>query len=366
MERKIASRRRETSSCLANILVARDISASQTNRQRCRLRALQTETHKLRAGLEKMLGVFNFSGGGTLTVVFTPEYGGLVKELMNLAKNFKIRLEALRIKSARDSAGLRRIREKYIKARSLLLISRESLTHNQLTLEAKRNGARVISMPNISIKTLERSAFFDILKIRNISSIIAGLLENTREIGITSPNGTDVRIYMGNRKVKCDADELRRGSHQNFPSGEVCIAPPENRGSGKIFFDKVSYYKDHRAVFLKNAGLEIKNGKITRTLNRNGKTLYDYISRFRGFNSIAELGIGANPWASFKGPIVEAEKALGTVHIAFGENKTLGGKHKADIHKDGVIFRPTMYFGSKPIIKNGRMVLDEIQEILGS
>lgn len=318
----------------------------------------------LRAGLEKMLGVFNFSGYGTLTVVFTPEYGGLVKELMNLAKSFKIMLEALKIKSARDSADLRRIREKYVNAKALLLISRESLTHNRLTLEARRNDAKVISMPNISIKTLERSAFFDIGKIMRISSIMAGLLENTMEVRITSPNGTDVRIWMGNRKIKCDANELRQGGLQNFPSGEVCTTPIENKGSGKIFFDKVSYYKNHKPLFLKNAGLEIKNGKITRTLNRSGKTLYDYISRFQGFNSIAELGIGTNPWASVSGPTLEAEKALGTIHIAFGENRTLGGRHKADIHKDGIIFRPTMYFGSKPIIKNGRMVLDEVQEIL--
>jgi glutamate dehydrogenase (NAD(P)+) len=39
---------------------------------------------------------------------------------------------------------------------------------------------------------------------------------------------------------------------------------------------------------------------------------------------------------------LEAEKILGTVHIAFGDNSTFGGKVKAPFHQDFVLFKPTL------------------------
>lgn len=55
--------------------------------------------------------------------------------------------------------------------------------------------------------------------------------------------------------------------------------------------------------------------------------------------------------------LLEDEKKLGTVHIALGDNKSMGGKINVPIHVDGVILNPTVYFDDKIIMKNGKLFI---------
>jgi leucyl aminopeptidase (aminopeptidase T) len=71
---------------------------------------------------------------------------------------------------------------------------------------------------------------------------------------------------------------------------------------------------------------------------------------------IGELGIGVNPGAVITGNMLEDEKALGTAHLAFGNNEDFpgGGKNKSKIHRDYLFYRPTIEViyldGTKKII----------------
>ncbi len=58
--------------------------------------------------------------------------------------------------------------------------------------------------------------------------------------------------------------------------------------------------------------------------------------------NIAELGIGTNDRASRPDNILEAEKILGTIHIAFGDNSSFGGKVSTPFHEDYVFYGPTV------------------------
>ena len=40
--------------------------------------------------------------------------------------------------------------------------------------------------------------------------------------------------------------------------------------------------------------------------------------------------------------ILESEKISGTIHIAFGDNSSFGGKVSTPFHQDFVFFRPTV------------------------
>ena len=79
---------------------------------------------------------------------------------------------------------------------------------------------------------------------------------------------------------------------------------------------------------------------------------------------IGELGIGINPGARITGNMLEDEKALGTAHIAFGNNADFpgGGKNNSQIHRDFLFYRPAIEVkyvdGSKKVVmKNGKIVL---------
>jgi len=73
--------------------------------------------------------------------------------------------------------------------------------------------------------------------------------------------------------------------------------------------------------------------------------------------NVAELGIGTNEKVLLENNLLEMEKVLGTVHIAFGDNKSMGGVVESSIHVDGVILKPTLIVDGKKIMEDGRMIL---------
>ncbi len=73
-------------------------------------------------------------------------------------------------------------------------------------------------------------------------------------------------------------------------------------------------------------------------------------------DNIAEVGIGTNPRAKLIGNVLEDENVMGTLHVAFGDNHTFGGKIKADVHLDGIIKRPDIYLDNTKIMENGKFV----------
>jgi leucyl aminopeptidase (aminopeptidase T) len=58
--------------------------------------------------------------------------------------------------------------------------------------------------------------------------------------------------------------------------------------------------------------------------------------------NIAELGIGTNDRATRPDNVLEAEKILGTVHVALGDNAGFGGTVSTPFHEDYVLYRPTL------------------------
>jgi leucyl aminopeptidase (aminopeptidase T) len=56
--------------------------------------------------------------------------------------------------------------------------------------------------------------------------------------------------------------------------------------------------------------------------------------------------------------VLEDEKILGTVHVAFGASGGIGGTVSVPIHLDVVILEPTLDIGEERVIEAGRFVLD--------
>jgi leucyl aminopeptidase (aminopeptidase T) len=73
---------------------------------------------------------------------------------------------------------------------------------------------------------------------------------------------------------------------------------------------------------------------------------------------VAEFGIGTNDKAILTGNILEDEKVMGTIHIAFGDNKSMGGSVRVASHLDGLINHPTVWLDETKIMEDGRLLLD--------
>jgi leucyl aminopeptidase (aminopeptidase T) len=85
--------------------------------------------------------------------------------------------------------------------------------------------------------------------------------------------------------------------------------------------------------------LTVNNGRLTEATGNDGKRLLQLLGDGNG-SIIAEFGIGTNKKARLTGNVLEDEKVFGTVHIAFGSNKSFGGTNEAGVHIDCVIKDP--------------------------
>ena len=94
--------------------------------------------------------------------------------------------------------------------------------------------------------------------------------------------------------------------------------------------------------------LRVRAKKPIEIIIENGYAKHIPVSRMRPLLksygrrvlNVAEFGIGLNPRAKVTGNILEDEKAKGTSHIAFGNNRSFGGRVEVPSHLDFVFFQP--------------------------
>ena len=76
----------------------------------------------------------------------------------------------------------------------------------------------------------------------------------------------------------------------------------------------------------------------------------------RDARTVAEFGIGTNDKAILTGLILEDEKVMGTIHIAFGDNKSMGGSVRVASHLDGLVKAPSVWFDDQKVMEGGRLL----------
>jgi leucyl aminopeptidase (aminopeptidase T) len=158
---------------------------------------------------------------------------------------------------------------------------------------------------------------------------------------LTSALGTDATFSSIGRKIISSTGVLRTaGSWGNIPSGEVYFAPVEDISFGRIVCDASisGIGKIDEPITI-----DIENGMITKISGgKQAQEFNEMLSKVGGkAKAVAEFGVGTNPKAEISGFILEDEKVLGTVHIAFGNNISMEGSIDVPIHIDCIIKSPS-------------------------
>jgi len=228
-----------------------------------------------------------------------------------------------------------------------------SLTHTRARIEAINSGARGATMPGITAQVMVRSLNANYKKIARLSNRLADMLSRTEKVILKTHKHT-LELRLGNRKGYADTGLIKnRKDFSNLPAGEAYIAPIENRSNGAIVIDG-SFAPI--GLVTRPVSLKIVSGEIVRL--KGNKKLKEIFDKFgKNERILCELGIGTNYKARITGNVLEDEKVLGSVHIAFGNNLGFGGINKARMHLDGVIKRPSIWFDDKLIIKKGKFLL---------
>ncbi len=82
----------------------------------------------------------------------------------------------------------------------------------------------------------------------------------------------------------------------------------------------------------------------------------ELFQRYANASNVAEIGIGVNPMARVIGNVLEDEKAFRTVHVAFGDNHTFGGRTRAEVHLDGVMLNPSVWLDGEKLMEKGKLL----------
>lgn len=233
----------------------------------------------------------------------------------------------------------------------------KSITHTNARRAASKLGVRVGTMPGIEIETMVRCLNADYEKIIELTHKVADSLKDASIIRVETKLGTDITMPVKNRRIISSTGVMRNiGESGNLPSGEVYLAPEEGQSNGVIYFDG----SIGGVGLIKNpVKVNIKDGSATKfSSNDEGKELSRMLRNVgQEALAIGEFGIGTNYKATLCGKILEDEKVLGTIHIAFGNNRTMGGSINVPIHIDGIVKKPTVYVDNKIILKDGEIVI---------
>jgi aminopeptidase len=223
----------------------------------------------------------------------------------------------------------------------------KSLTHTQAKINAKMAGARIATMPGISLEMMGSGGISaDYLSVKDTAFELKSMLDSVNEVRITTDLGTDIIFNVKGCDWRVDHGICHEpGTSSNLPAGEVFVAPKS--GNGVFVVDG-----SMGGIGILNSPLTIKieDGQATDITGESSGKLIEMIDSVGppGRN-LAELGIGINPEAHLIGNVLEDEKVAGTVHVALGDNSAFGGDVVAGIHLDGIITGPTVYLDGEPM-----------------
>jgi aminopeptidase len=234
----------------------------------------------------------------------------------------------------------------------------KSLTHTDARRVASEAGARIATLPGVTEEIMVRCMNADYNKIAERTHALCQMLEKTKEIRVKAPAGTDVVLPIAGRHAHASSGIFReRGQWGNLPTGESYLAPLEGLSNGVVVVDgsmaSIGIVREPIRIVVKD-GLaeEIGGGKEAERL------LALLAPHGKDGRNVAEFGIGTNDKAILTGNILEDEKVMGTIHIAFGDNKSMGGSVRAASHLDGLVKEPTVWFDDLCIMKNGKFAVD--------
>lgn len=243
--------------------------------------------------------------------------------------------------------------------------TRMGLVHSQWGMSlSKMRKKRIVSEGITAEMFVEGAALADDQIVNAWNRTIQTIWDEGKDVHITSPHGTDLRISVeghlsfssaGAKFTTADA-ELFKAPFVQFPGGETACTPNENTGDGVIVVDQAIHHPPGRLV--RPIELYLQAGRIVDI--RGGweadefrRWLDSYADPEGG--TICELAVGTNPMARFMGNMRQDRFPLGSMHFGFGMNTDVGGTIDSNIHYDAIISQPTLVVDGQTIVHEGQM-----------
>jgi len=154
-----------------------------------------------------------------------------------------------------------------------------------------------------------------------------------KEVHITNPNGTDLRVQIAGRPVFASdgvisAEDMKRGyagSQVWLPAGEVFLSPVVGTANGKVVVDR----QMSEGKVIEGLTFTFQNGKLSSMIAKSGdlsriKAIYDRAPAGKENFGLIDLGINRSVQIP-KGSNMVAWMPAGMVTIGFGGFDWAGG-----------------------------------------
>ncbi len=229
-------------------------------------------------------------------------------------------------------------------ADAFLAPTTKSLSHTRARSDATDRGARGATLPGITEAVFTTGLDADYEAIAAECAAMLEAVGDAEEIRVTSPQGTDLTVRLGDRAWRDDTGIVHEpGDFSNLPAGEVFVSPESADGTYVVdgTIRPHGLLEDGHTVtfevtdgYVTDVDDDAIRGELEAAADEVGRDAYN----------LAELGIGTNVGVTeLIGSVLLDEKAGGTVHVAVGDDAGIGGDTDAPVHMDGILREPAVY-----------------------
>jgi leucyl aminopeptidase (aminopeptidase T) len=246
-----------------------------------------------------------------------------------------------------------------VQADVCLCIASRSLYHTNATGRAKAAGTRgCFNAPSNLSAWTEGAMTADHRQIRAVAERLAARLRGAHWVRATSPAGTDITVSIEGREPKGWYTGIVRnpGEITAYPGGEVSFPPLEGTSNGVIVVERVM---TDLGGLAEPITIVVRDGMAVEiTGGHDARRLLELIRGIPNATNLAELGIGLNPAARISDAITESKKALGTAHLALGDNAGgYGGVVECAVHLDGLVLDVTIEVDGEVVMQAGTVLV---------
>lgn len=246
------------------------------------------------------------------------------------------------------------------RASLVVAVTARTLTHGLATLEARREGARILSMPNLNDRLFLSPAIFGGAEMAARTVRAAELLNFAEQALVKTAKGTELHVPLGGwrRPAGADTGEVTEpGVAGNLPAGEALTAPIEGQAEGSLVID--ASLSGGIGLLTGDVVLTVKRGRVVGV---EGGPQADALARIleerdENATNLAELAIGLNPKAEIIGNMLLDEKLEGTAHVGIGNGQCIGGTVYSNVHLDALFKKPTIYLDGEALVEEGWLCL---------
>lgn len=185
------------------------------------------------------------------------------------------------------------------------------------------------------------------------------MLAGGRELQITNPSGTNLRVRVEGRPVMVSDGTISAKSLQSgektqvwLPAGEVFLVPVSGTAEGKIVVPR-QYFQGKP---IENLTLSVKGGRVTGLTATSGieplRALWNAAGEGKDIVGVIDLGINPNV-AVPKGMQMDSWVPAGMVTVQIGNNTWAGGDNNATFGLPAFLPGSTVTLDGRTIVENG-------------